>query len=45
MCIRDRFRVVEHVIFSLDEDGRLVEPVEQIADMLLVPLFRKPVVR
>lgn len=31
-------RVVEHVVFSLDEDGRLVETAEQIAQQLLVPL-------
>ncbi|MFO1051761.1 MAG: RNA polymerase factor sigma-54 [Planctomycetota bacterium] len=32
------FRVVEHVVFSLDEDGRLGETAEQIADLLLVPI-------
>lgn len=32
------FRVVEHVVFSLDEDGRLAETAEQIADTLLVPI-------
>lgn len=31
-------RVVEHVVFSLDEDGRLAETAEQIAQQLLVPL-------
>jgi RNA polymerase sigma-54 factor len=32
------YRVVEHVVFSLDEDGRLAETAEQIADTLLVPI-------
>lgn len=31
-------RVVEHIVYSLDEDGRLAETVEQIAQQLLVPL-------
>ncbi len=31
-------RVVEHIVFSLDEDGRLAETAEQIAQQLLVPL-------
>jgi len=31
-------RVVEHVVFSLDEDGRLFETPEQIAQQLLVPI-------
>lgn len=31
-------RVVEHVVFSLDEDGRLTETSEQLAQQLLVPL-------
>jgi len=31
-------RVIEHVVFSLDEDGRLRETPEQIAQQLLVPL-------
>jgi RNA polymerase sigma-54 factor len=31
-------RVVEHVVFSLDEDGRLTDTAEQIAQRLLVPL-------
>ncbi|HZN39155.1 MAG TPA: RNA polymerase factor sigma-54 [Planctomycetota bacterium] len=31
-------RVVEHVVFSLDEDGRLAETPEQIAQQLLVPI-------
>ena len=32
------YRVVEHVILSLDEDGRLPYSAEQIADDLLVPV-------
>ena len=32
------FRVVEHVIFSLDADGKLAETAEQVAQNLLVPL-------
>jgi RNA polymerase sigma-54 factor len=32
------FAVVEHVVFSLDEDGKLAETAEQIAQQLLVPL-------
>jgi RNA polymerase sigma-54 factor len=31
-------RVVEHVVFSLDEDGRLPESAEQIAQQLGVPI-------
>ncbi|MBL9079383.1 MAG: RNA polymerase factor sigma-54 [Planctomycetes bacterium] len=31
-------RVIEHVVFSLDEDGRLRETTEQIAQQLAVPL-------
>lgn len=31
-------RVVEHVVFSLDEDGRLAETPEQIAQQLQVPI-------
>jgi RNA polymerase sigma-54 factor len=31
-------RVIEHVVFSLDEDGRLTETTEMIAQQLLVPL-------
>jgi RNA polymerase sigma-54 factor len=31
-------RVVEHVVYSLDEDGRLTDTAEQIAQRLLVPL-------
>ncbi len=31
-------RVIEHVVFSLDEDGRLHETPEQIAQQLAVPL-------
>ncbi len=31
-------RVIEHVVFSLDEDGRLRETAEQIAQQLAVPL-------
>jgi RNA polymerase sigma-54 factor len=31
-------RVIEHVVFSLDEDGRLAETAETIAQQLLVPL-------
>jgi|JRYL01.1.fsa_nt_gb RNA polymerase sigma-54 factor len=31
-------RVVEHIVFSLDEDGRLADSAEQIANQLLVPL-------
>jgi len=34
----DLYRVVEHVVFSLDEDGRLGDTAEQIADSLLVPI-------
>ncbi|MBX3463311.1 MAG: RNA polymerase factor sigma-54 [Planctomycetes bacterium] len=30
-------RVIEHVVFSLDEDGRLHETAEQIAQQLAVP--------
>ncbi|MEM7202151.1 MAG: RNA polymerase factor sigma-54 [Planctomycetota bacterium] len=32
------FRVVEHVVYSLDDDGRLAENTEQIAADLLVPI-------
>jgi RNA polymerase sigma-54 factor len=32
------YRVVEHLVFSLDEEGRLAETAEQIADTLLVPI-------
>lgn len=32
------YRVVEHVVFSLDEDGRLAETPEQIADLLVIPI-------
>ena len=32
------YRVVEHVVFSLDEDGRLAETAEQIADATVVPI-------
>lgn len=32
------YRVVEHVIYSLDEDGRLATGAEQIATELLVPI-------
>jgi len=31
-------RVVEHIVFSLDEDGRLGDSAETIAQQLLVPL-------
>lgn len=31
-------RVIEHVVFSLDEDGRLTDTPETIAQQLLVPL-------
>lgn len=31
-------RVVEHVVFSLDEDGRLADTPEQVAQQLLVPI-------
>lgn len=31
-------RVVEHIVFSLDEDGRLADSAETIAQQLLVPL-------
>jgi RNA polymerase sigma-54 factor len=31
-------RVIEHIVFSLDEDGRLAETPETIAQQLLVPL-------
>jgi RNA polymerase sigma-54 factor len=31
-------RVIEHVVFSLDEDGRLTDTPEMIAQQLLVPL-------
>lgn len=34
----DLYRVVEHVVFSLDEDGRLSDTAEQIADALVVPI-------
>jgi len=34
----DLIRVIEHVVFSLDEDGRLAETVEQIAQQLAVPI-------
>lgn len=34
----DLFRVVEHVVFSLDDDGRLEETAEQIAETLGVPI-------
>ncbi len=32
------FRVVEHVVFSLDVDGRLADTADQIAETLVVPL-------
>lgn len=32
------FRVVEHVVFSLDESGRLAESAEEIAQELAVPI-------
>ena len=32
------YRVVEHVVFSLDHDGRLEDTPEQIAENLLVPI-------
>lgn len=32
------FAVVEHVVFSLDADGKLADTAEQIATQLLVPL-------
>jgi RNA polymerase sigma-54 factor len=31
-------RVIEHIVFSLDEDGRLADSAETIAQQLLVPL-------
>jgi RNA polymerase sigma-54 factor len=31
-------RVIEHIAYSLDEDGRLVDTAEQIAQFLLVPI-------
>lgn len=31
-------RVIEHIVFSLDEDGRLAETAEGIAQQLLAPL-------
>lgn len=31
-------RVVEHIVFSLDEDGRMTDTAEMIAQQLLVPL-------
>ena len=31
-------RVIEHIVFSLDEDGRLTDTAETIAQQLLVPL-------
>jgi RNA polymerase sigma-54 factor len=31
-------RVIEHIVFSLDEDGRLADTAETIAQQLLVPL-------
>ncbi|MBL8722871.1 MAG: RNA polymerase factor sigma-54 [Planctomycetes bacterium] len=30
--------VVEHIVYSLDEDGRLADTAEQVAQQLLVPL-------
>lgn len=35
---KELFSVVEHVVFSLDHDGRLEEPPEQLAQDLLVPI-------
>jgi RNA polymerase sigma-54 factor len=32
------FRVVEHLVFSLDDDGRLHETAEQVAAELVVPI-------
>ncbi len=32
------YRVIEHVVFSLDADGRLEENADQIADALMVPI-------
>jgi RNA polymerase sigma-54 factor len=34
----DLVRVIEHVVFSLDDEGRLHETTEQIAQQLAVPL-------
>lgn len=34
----DLVRVIEHIVFSLDEDGRLAEDAEAIAQQLSVPL-------
>ncbi|MCB9879616.1 MAG: RNA polymerase factor sigma-54 [Planctomycetes bacterium] len=34
----DLIRVIEHVVFSLDEDGRLDETPESVAQQLAVPL-------
>jgi RNA polymerase sigma-54 factor len=34
----DLVRVIEHIVFSLDEDGRLAEDAEAIAQQLAVPL-------
>jgi RNA polymerase sigma-54 factor len=34
----DLIRVIEHIVFSLDEDGRLTEDAEAIAQQLGVPL-------
>ena len=31
-------RIVEHIVFSLDEDGRMADTAEQIAQQLQVPL-------
>ncbi len=31
-------RVVEHIVYSLDDDGRLAESAEQVANDLLVPV-------
>jgi RNA polymerase sigma-54 factor len=31
-------RVIEHVVFSLDEDGRLADSPEQVAQQLLAPI-------
>lgn len=31
-------RVIEHIVFSLDEDGRLADSAETIAQQLLVPI-------
>lgn len=34
----DVYRVVEHVVFSLDQEGRLKETADQVADALVVPI-------